>query len=454
MAEWIARGEPETTCGKMDIRRFGAHYRSPHYTLERAREVYETYYDIQLPRRRAPGRPAAARLAGVRVARASTARCSARSRAGSASTGTTRTRRRATRRCARAAGRGMHWSPAIGAEHARLPRARRAVRRVVVRQDRGERPGRGRRSSSGCATTASRARSGAITYTQMLNARGGIECDFTVTRLAEDRSRIVTGTAFGSHDLGWIRAPRAGARRAGARTSRRAGRASACGGRARATSWRALTPDDLELPVHALRRARGRRRAGARAAGHLRRRARLGAVLPDGVRRARCGARCGRPGEPHGLVAGGYRAIDSLRLEKGYRVWGADITPDETPYEAGLGFCVRADKDFIGKRGARRPSRRAAPVLPHAGGPALGGAGQRAGARRRARSPAASRAAATATRSGARSPTPTCRPSTRRRAPRWPSRSSASGSTARSPPSRSWIPRAPESASGPLVTCS
>ena len=44
-----------------------------------------------------------------------------------------------------------------------------------------------------------------MTYTQMLNARGGIECDFTVTRLAEDRFRIVTGTAFGQHDLAWIR---------------------------------------------------------------------------------------------------------------------------------------------------------------------------------------------------------------------------------------------------------
>ena len=39
----------------------------------------------------------------------------------------------------------------------------------------------------------------------MLNRRGGIECDFTVTRLAEDRFRIVTGTAFGQHDLAWIR---------------------------------------------------------------------------------------------------------------------------------------------------------------------------------------------------------------------------------------------------------
>ena len=56
-------------------------------------------------------------------------------------------------------------------------------------------------------------------------------------------------------------------------------------------------------------------------------------------------------GEPHGMVAGGYRAIDSMRLEKGYRVWGADITPDETPYEGGVGFCVKLDKDggFIGR---------------------------------------------------------------------------------------------------------
>ena len=55
-------------------------------------------------------------------------------------------------------------------------------------------------------------------------------------------------------------------------------------------------------------------------------------------------------GTAHGLVAGGYKAIDSLRLEKGYRVWGADITPEDTPFEAGLGFAVKLDKgDFIGR---------------------------------------------------------------------------------------------------------
>jgi 4-methylaminobutanoate oxidase (formaldehyde-forming) len=51
------------------------------------------------------------------------------------------------------------------------------------------------------------------------------------------------------------------------------------------------------------------------------------------------------------VAVGGYRAIDSLRLEKGYRVWGADVTPDETPYEGGVGFAVKLDKPggFVGR---------------------------------------------------------------------------------------------------------
>jgi 4-methylaminobutanoate oxidase (formaldehyde-forming) len=59
------------------------------------------------------------------------------------------------------------------------------------------------------------------------------------------------------------------------------------------------------------------------------------------------------------LVAGGYKAVDSLRLEKGYRVWGADITSDTDPYQAGLGFAVKLDKgEFIGREAlvARRES--------------------------------------------------------------------------------------------------
>jgi 4-methylaminobutanoate oxidase (formaldehyde-forming) len=55
-------------------------------------------------------------------------------------------------------------------------------------------------------------------------------------------------------------------------------------------------------------------------------------------------------GQPEGMVAGGYKAIDTLRIEKGYRYWSGEISPDYTPYEAGLGFAVKLDKpDFIGK---------------------------------------------------------------------------------------------------------
>ena len=68
-------------------------------------------------------------------------------------------------------------------------------------------------------------------------------------------------------------------------------------------------------------------------------------------------------GQPHGLLACGYKAIDTLRLEKGYRVWAADITPDDNPYEAGLGFAVKEGKPggFIGEEAlaeAGEPLRR------------------------------------------------------------------------------------------------
>ena len=70
----------------------------------------------------------------------------------------------------------------------------------------------------------------------------------------------------------------------------------------------------------------------------------MGALRTDRVRPRRCGPRLWEAGREHGLVAGGYRAIEALRLEKGYRVWSSDITPDETPFEAGLGFAVALDK--------------------------------------------------------------------------------------------------------------
>ena len=151
-------------------------------------------------------------------------------------------------------------------------------------------------------------------------------------------------------------------------------------------------------------------------------------------------------GEPHGIVAGGYRAIDSMRLEKGYRVWGADITPDETPYEGGVGFCVKLDKEggFIGRE-ALAEAKEAGPrtklcclTLADPRSVALGNEPVRV--ERRDRRPGDDRRLRLHGRALDRLRA-TCRPSTPSRGPGWRSRSSASGSPARSRPSRCFDPK-------------
>jgi 4-methylaminobutanoate oxidase (formaldehyde-forming) len=186
----------------------------------------------------------------------------------------------------------------------------------------------------------------------MLNLRGGIECDFTVTRLAEDRFRIVTGTAFGQHDLAWIRqhAPGDGSVRLADVTSQ-----YACfglwGPKAREI-LQPLTSTDLSSEAFPYMTAR------ELAVGPVPCLALRVTYVGELGWELYCPAEFGlrlwdelwASGPPHGLVAGGYKAIDSLRLEKGYRVWGADISTEDTPYEGGLGFAVRLDKeDFVGR---------------------------------------------------------------------------------------------------------
>ena len=200
----------------------------------------------------------------------------------------------------------------------------------------------------------------------MLNTRGGIECDFTVTRLADDRFRIVTGTAFGRHDLSWIRqhAPEDGSVVVEDVTS-----LYAClgiwGPKAREL-LQPLSTADLSNDAFPYMRAREidvgsvpclalRVTYVGELGWELYCPMEFGLRLWDAIWEA---------GRDHGLVAGGYKAIDSCRLEKGYRVWGADITPDDTPFEAGLGFAVKLDKgDFIGRDallGRQEPERRLA----------------------------------------------------------------------------------------------
>jgi glycine cleavage system aminomethyltransferase T/glycine/D-amino acid oxidase-like deaminating enzyme len=353
MAEWILEGEPSIDVWEMDIRRFGPHFRSPSYTLKRAKEVYETYYDIRYPgHERQAGRPLRASSAYPWHAEHG---ASFGEKSGWERVNWYETNAAAGDESLRPRGwAGMHWSPAIGAEH-------RATRERAGLFDESSfskleiaGPGAAAFLELLCDNRVAR-EIGAITYTQMLNRRGGIECDFTVTRVEEELFSIVTGTAFGNHDLSWIRrhAPRDGSVRCSDVTAR-----WACfalwGPRAR-DILSPLTDDRLEL---------GYMRMSELAVGDVPVRALRVTFVGELGWELYCPTEYGaglwrtlwQAGREHGLLAGGYRAIDSLRLEKGYRVWAADITADETPYEAGLGFCVKQQGDFLGAEALRAGS--------------------------------------------------------------------------------------------------
>ncbi len=355
MAEWIVAGEPAHDVWEMDIRRFGPHYRSPTYTLKRAQEVYETYYDIRYPgHERQAGRPLRISSAYGWHAQnqASFGEKSGWERVNwydaNALTGDEALRPRGWA--------GMHWSPAIGAEH-------RATREAAGLFDESSfaklelsGPGAAALLESLCDNRVAR-EVGAITYTQMLNRRGGIECDFTVTRVAEEVFTIVTGTAFGNHDASWIRRhlPEDGSVRLNDVTARWA--CFGLWGPHAKTILSPLTPDPLDFGFMRMRDI---------AVGDVPVRALRVTFVGEFGWELYCPTEYGaalwrtvwEAGQRLGLCACGYRAIDSLRLEKGYRVWAADITPDETPLEAGLDFCVRRDKVFIGSDALSEPTRR------------------------------------------------------------------------------------------------
>lgn len=353
LANWIVDGEPGMDLWHMDIRRFGPHHRSPSYTLARTVETYESYYDIRYPHqqrnagrtlRTSPDYGWHAGHGAVFGEKAGWERVDYY--AGHEAAGDESLRPDGWA--------GTFWSPAIGAEH-------HATRTAAGLFDESS---FAKISVSGTDAAAFLEHvfanrvgrgPGTVSYTQALNSRAGIECDVTVSHLDDQEFLIVTGTAFGAHDLGWLRAT---ARRLGVSVRL----ADVTGQFACLALWGPKARDVLgPLTPHALSNA---------AFPYLSTRNITVGDVP--VRAARvtfvgelgwelyCSAEYGaalwrtvwEAGQSHGLVAGGYRAIESLRLEKGYRVWGADIGPETTPDEAGLGFCVRLDKPggFLGQK--------------------------------------------------------------------------------------------------------
>ena len=194
---------------------------------------------------------------------------------------------------------------------------------------------------------------GSVVYTQLLDRRGGIAGDVTITRLGPDRFRLVTGAGYVNSDLGWLRLEQ---REDDGPVAIRETTEELCvvgmwGPRARQV-LEGLTDDDVSEEGFPFMQARDIRIEGfdvfAQRVTYV---GELGweFYIEPGVA-VQVWDRLVAVGRKVGIRPGGYRALDSLRMEKGYRYYGTDLTLLDNPLEAGLGFCVRFDKgDFNGR---------------------------------------------------------------------------------------------------------
>jgi glycine cleavage system aminomethyltransferase T len=248
----------------------------------------------------------------------------------------------------------QNWSPAVGAEHL-ATRERSALFDLTpyVKLD-VEGADALAFLERVCANRIDR-RPGTVIYTSMLTPSGGIRCDLTVTRAGEESFMVVTGGGSGMHDLAWLRRQLRGDERVTiANMTDHRFCLGLWGPRARDV-LAAVTDADLANDAFTYMTMRelaiGEVPAFAQRISYV---GELGWELYGPIEMgARVWDLLWEAGVEHGLIAGGLGAFDSLRLEKGYRLWGQDITTEHDPFEAGLGFAVKMDKDFQGRDALR-----------------------------------------------------------------------------------------------------
>jgi 4-methylaminobutanoate oxidase (formaldehyde-forming) len=353
VAEWIVAGEPSMDLWHMDIKRFADAYKSPKFTLQRVKENYEAYYDIHYPleeRQSARGEIKSPIYDWHKENGAIFGEKAAWERVNYYlnPTDTLDDSLRPTGWV------GKNWHPAVALEHHATRDAaglfdESSFAKIKVRGNRA-----GEFLNHVCAANILKG-IGRTTYTQALNNKGGIESDYTVTQVADNEFLIITGTAFLNHDKGWL--------------DKQARKLNydqveiidittelACfgiWGPAARRILQSITNIDLANGAFGFMHSKL-----ITVAGVLLRATRITYVGELGwelyiprdsaltVWLALINA-----GKPHGLRVCGYRAIESLRLEKGYRAWGGEINSEINPFEAGLGFAISSKKQsYIGKR--------------------------------------------------------------------------------------------------------
>ncbi|MCA0433130.1 MAG: FAD-dependent oxidoreductase [Proteobacteria bacterium] len=358
LADWVARDEAPMDLWTVDVRRFSGLHHDRSFVTARTLEAYGKHYTVGFPHEEYTS-------ARDRIVSPIYNRLRDRGACFGAKLGWERANWFAPKgveaRDVYSMGR-QNWFPHAGAEH-------RAVREAAGLFDQSsfakfEVKGRNATKTLEyiCANSIDRP-VGSVIYTQMLNSRGGIECDLTVTRLGREHYYVVTGTGFRTHDLHWIldhvayekgvtvedvtedwgtlvlMGPRS-RDIIGDVTLHNMGNDVFPFGQCRIISMvghdvRAVRVSyvgelgwELHAPMNAL------------------------PVIFDGLMRM---------GEPRGLKLAGYRALEALRLEKGYRAWSSDITPNDNPFEAGLGWAVKLknETDFIGRKALLQASNQA-----------------------------------------------------------------------------------------------
>lgn len=338
MAEWMLEGRPSLDLWPLDVRRFSFHHTTRHFMGPRMVELYAHHYKLSAP----GSEKLSAR--GIRRSPLHDTLASHRAVFGS---------RGGWERPNWFAPPGVepvdepsfaqpNWFAHVGAAHHAVRNGVGLIDQTSFAKFALKGPDAVAALDWICANDVHKP-VGSLTYTQMLDDSGGIQCDLTVCRVANDEFYIVTGTGFATHDFDWIqRNIPAGANAQLFDITSAWSVLTLMGPNAR-TILQSVTRTDLGnetfrfgtmqtigiagCPVRALR---------VTYMGELGWELHLpveyaGAVY-DSVKVA---------GSAHGLVNAGYRAIESCRLEKGYRAWGSDIGPDHTPVEAGLGWAVK-----------------------------------------------------------------------------------------------------------------
>jgi 4-methylaminobutanoate oxidase (formaldehyde-forming) len=345
LAEWVMRGEAPLDLWAVDIRRFSGLHRDRDWVATRTLEAYGKHYTVAFPHEEYDsGRP--------RITSPLYTRLQAKGAVFGSKLGWERPNWFAPAgvdaRDHYSMGR-QNWFGPVGEEHAHV----RAHAGVFDQSSFAKYELSGPKAAEAleaiCANRVAR-EVGRLTYTQLLNSRGGIEADLTVARLAEDRFYIVTGTGFRTHDFGWIadHLPKTGVRFED--VTEGWGTLSLMGPRAR-DILAAVTAEDVSNAALPFGSARILTIAGVK----------VRALRVTYVGELGWELHCpiNQLGEVYdALMAAdpalrpvGYRALESLRLEKGYRAWSSDITPNDTPFEAGLGWAVKlkSSTPFLGR---------------------------------------------------------------------------------------------------------